>query len=170
MRNWIFLLIAAGAMPVPPPEMEQLRPFLAAAICSGQVEDSPFGPGHPTQGQMQAALAAGGFWVQVRYQEKKTRDNPQAVSAEERWSYDPALKKFVALLWDGYGGYGTGSSPGWEGDSFVWTGEVAMNGQRVPYRQTFTREQGGAIAETWEMQLNGAWAKINSSSCKRRGK
>ena len=170
MRNQIFLLLAASFAPGPPPELEQLKPFLATAVCTGQAEESPLGPAHTIKGQVSGSMDATGFWLQIRYVEKKTRDNPLATSAEERWSYDPAQKRFVALLWDGFGGYGLGTSPGWEGDNLVWTGEVVMNGQKLPYRQTFTREKGGAIAETWEMQLNGAWAKMTSGTCKPRGK
>lgn len=170
MRNQIFLLLAASFAPGPPPELEQLKPFLATAVCTGQAEESPLGPAHTIKGQVSGSMDPTGFWLQIRYVEKKTRDNPLATSAEERWSYDPAQKRFVALLWDGFGGYGLGTSPGWEGDNLVWTGEVVMNGQKLPYRQTFTREKGGAIAETWEMQLNGAWAKMTSGTCKPRGK
>jgi hypothetical protein len=170
MGNQIFLLLAATFAPAPPPELAQLKPFVAKAACTGQAEESLFGPAHKIQGQVSATMSPSGFWLQLRYVEKKTRDNPLASSAEERWGYDPALKKFVALLWDGFGGYGTGTSPGWEGETLIWTGEVTMNGQKLPYRQTFTREKGGAIAETWEMQLNGAWAKMTSGTCKPRGK
>jgi hypothetical protein len=179
MRNRIFPLLACGAaaafgqenaQPRRPTELAELRAFLLSASCRGQTEASPAGPAHETVGQASGSMSQSGFWLQLRYVEKKTRDNPLATSSEERWGYDPGLKKFVALLWDSFGGYGMGTSPGWEGDSLIWTGEMSMNGQKLPYRQTFTREKGGAITETWEMQTNGAWAKMTSGTCKPRGK
>ena len=181
MRNTIFLLLAAAAPPVPPPELLQLKPFLATLSCSGQVEESPLGPARSSQGTMTGKRDRPGFWVQIRYEEKRGAKHPLATSSEERWSYDPGQKRFIALLWDSFGGYGSGASPGWEGDSLVWTGEVTMNGQKVPYRQTFTREKDGSLDETWEMQINGAWnqgvnrdvrggawTRLTSGTCKPR--
>jgi len=181
MRNRIFPLLACAAAaafgqdnppqprPRPPAELAELKPFLASTSCAGETEASAVGPAHPTLGQAVGSMSQSGFWLQLRYVEKKTKDNPLATSSEERWSYDPGLKKYVALLWDSFGGYGTGTSPGWEGDTLTWTGEVSMNGQKLPYRQTFTRAKG-AMTETWEMQSNGAWAKLTSGTCKPRGK
>ena len=65
------------------------------------------------------------------------------------------------------GGYGMASSPGWEGDDFVWTGDAWMNGQKAPYRQTFTRAKDGSISEQWEIQIDGQWKKLTSGTCKK---
>ena len=159
MRN-IFILLAAAAAPVPPPELQQFRPFVGTSSCLSQVEESPLGPAHQARGSLTARRDRRAFWLQIRYQD------PDGAS-EERWSWDPGLKKFVALLWDSFGGYGQGTSPGWEGDNLVWTGEVSMNVQKMPYRQTFTRAKDGSISESWEMQMNGAWTKLTSGTCKR---
>ena len=110
MRNTIFLLLAAAAPPVPPPELLQLKPFLATLSCNGQVEESPLGPARSSQGTMTGKRDRPGFWVQIRYEEKRGAKHPLATSSEERWSYDPGQKRFIALLWDSFGGYGSGAS------------------------------------------------------------
>jgi hypothetical protein len=181
MRKWIFpLLLAAAAaaqeqaqeakkaqVPRPPPELEQLKPFIWSANCTGQDEESPFGPAHKTVGTAGGRKDPSGFWVLIHYQEKKTRENPAAVGADERWGYDPGAKKFVALVSDSMGGYGMATSPGWEGDDLVWTGDMYMNGQKTGYRQTFTRAKDGSISEMFEMQMDGQWKKLSSGSCKK---
>ncbi|HUJ24946.1 MAG TPA: DUF1579 family protein [Myxococcales bacterium] len=161
MRNWIFpLLLSAAAAPRPPPELEQLKPFLVSARCSGEVEESPFAAAHKTAGSMAGSRDRSGFWILIHYQEKGS-------SSDERWGYDPGAKKFVALLSDSMGGYGMGSSPGWEADDLIWTGDVYMNGQKMPYRQTFTLQKDGSISEQWEMQMDGQWKKLTSGACKK---
>ena len=166
VRNWIFPLLLSAAVPAAPRELEQLKPFLGAANCKGQVEESPFGPAHDTVGTMGGHKDPSGFWVLIHYAEKKTKENPAASSADERWGYDPGAKKYVALLSDSMGGYGMATSPGWDGDALVWTGEVTMNGQKLPFRQTFTKEKDG-ISELWEMQIDGQWKKLTSGACKK---
>jgi hypothetical protein len=43
-------------------------------------------------------------------------------------SYDPTMKRYVSVSVDDFGGYGLAYSPGWNGNTLVWTDKSAYDG------------------------------------------
>jgi hypothetical protein len=54
------------------------------------------------------------------------RSNP--VHSEMYFTYDPQAKMYVSTEMDDFGGYGFATSPGWQGNSMVWTDKSAQDG------------------------------------------
>ena len=51
-----------------------------------------------------------------------------AVNSDFYYTYDPQNKKYVAVEVDDFGGYGFATSPGWQGNTMVWTDKSAPDG------------------------------------------
>jgi Protein of unknown function (DUF1579) len=159
--------VLAQAPPPPAPEMAQLKPFDGMFSCTGQSPASPFGPAHKTQATVKGGADFGGYWFIVRYDEKKTAENPQPLSAQLTWGYDGTQKRFVGTCIDAFGTSCNLTSAGWQGDTMVWEGESTMGGQKMGFRDTFTRK-GTGILHKGEMQSEGKWVVLDEENCAKR--
>src|SRR6187401_2046588 len=70
---------APAGPPTPAPEMAQLKILEGRARCTGTQNASPFGPEHATRAIARAKIGLGGFWMTLRYDERKTKQNPNPV-------------------------------------------------------------------------------------------
>ena len=156
---------AAMPMPTPNPALDQLKFFAGNWQCAGTgyVE----GKGHPTSATVNSGWDLNGFFMSIRYEEKKTGVNPMPVTAVEQWGYSDELKKLVAGHVDSMGGYGTEATAGWEGDAMVWVGDDHMMGTRMPGRDTFVKHGDNQVTHLGELQQNGAWIKQDEETCYR---
>jgi len=70
---------------------------------------------------------------------------------------------------DNMGGYMTESSPGWEGDKMVMTGEGMMAGQKASVRDTITRKGDKEFVWATDMKMAGAadFAPMGEQHCKK---
>ncbi|HEV3075720.1 MAG TPA: hypothetical protein VHB47_14960, partial [Thermoanaerobaculia bacterium] len=125
------------------------------------------GKAHPTSATVNMGWDLNGFFMSLRYEEKKTGVNPMPVTAVEHWGYSDELKKLVAGHVDSMGGYGTETTAGWEGNTMVWVGDDHMMGMRVPGRDTFVKHGDNEVTHLGEIQQNGAWIKQDEESCYR---
>jgi hypothetical protein len=154
---------AAGEAPKPNPILkQQLQYFAGTWRCTGA---STMGKGHATTATATLAWELNGFFLNVRYQEKKTPVNPMPLTAVEHWGYSDELKKLVAGQVDNYGGYGTQATSGWEGDTMVWTGDYHSMGTKMPSRDTFVKKSEHELTHLGEVQMNGAWTKQDEETC-----
>jgi hypothetical protein len=156
---------AAMPMPTPNPALDQLKFFAGNWQCSGTGYLE--GKGHPTSATVSSAWDLNGFFMSIRYEEKKTGVNPMPVTAVEQWGYSDELKKLVAGHVDSMGGYGTEATAGWEGDALVWVGDDHMMGMRIPGRDTFVKHGDNQLTHLGEIQQNGAWIKEDEETCYR---
>lgn len=51
-----------------------------------------------------------------------------AVHSDTYYTYDAQNKKYVSVEVDDFGGYGLATSPGWQGNTIVWTDKSAPDG------------------------------------------
>lgn len=51
-----------------------------------------------------------------------------AVHSDTYYTYDPQNKKYISVEMDDFGGYGYATSPGWQGNTMVWTDKSAPDG------------------------------------------
>jgi hypothetical protein len=157
----------AASSPAPPPEIDQLKIFEGTAKCTGNQSASDFGPAHATTGVARGRRDLGGFWITIRYDERKTKANPNPVHALYALGYDPSAKQFLSNGFDGFGGRGTETSSGWEGDKLTFTGEYVVAGKKIGYRDTFTRKGEREIDHLGENQgADGKWVTLDQETCK----
>jgi hypothetical protein len=50
------------------------------------------------------------------------------VNMDQYYTYDMQSKKYVSVNLDDFGGYGFATSPGWQGNTMVWTDKSAPDG------------------------------------------
>ncbi|HXO28249.1 MAG TPA: hypothetical protein VOA80_12950 [Thermoanaerobaculia bacterium] len=156
---------AAMPMPMPNPALDQLKFFAGNWQCAGTGYLE--GKGHPTSATVNMGWDLNGFFMSLRYEEKKTGVNPMPLTAVEHWGYSDELKKLVAGHVDSMGGYGTEATAGWEGNTMVWVGDDHMMGMRMPGRDTFVKHGDNEVTHLGEIQQNGAWIKQDEESCYR---
>lgn len=166
---------AKPATPPPPAkpaaELSQLKYLEGDWTCTGKAFATPMSAEHPTRGHAHIKSELGGFWDHARYQEDKTAENPSPYEVEALWGYDAAARTFVAGSVDNMGAYGKSTSPGWSSDTFVFTGEMNMEGRKVPARDTFTRTSGGGLSHRGEVgNPDGSWMQTDEESCRKSGK
>jgi hypothetical protein len=156
---------AAMPMATPNPALDQLKFFAGNWQCAGTGYLE--GKGHPTTATVNMGWDLNGFFMNLRYEEKKTGVNPMPVIAVEHWGYSDELKKLIAGHVDSMGGYGTEATSGWDGNTLVWVGDDHMMGMRIPGRDTFVKHGDNEVTHLGEMQQNGAWIKQDEETCYR---
>jgi Protein of unknown function (DUF1579) len=162
---WLFAVPAFAQAPPPPaPEVAQLKAFDGTFSCTGQAPASPFGPAHKTEATVKGGADFGGYWFILRYDEKKTAENPHPTAAQLTWGYDGAQKKLVGNCIDSFGTICHETSAGWQGDTMVWEGEAIAGGQKTGVRDTFSRK-GTTIHHKGEMQSEGKWMVLDEETC-----
>jgi len=148
---------ASDPAPVPKPasELAELKYFLGTWHCEGNAPASPMGPAHRSRATVVTRVDLDGFWYSGTVREEKAAGNAHPMSGMFHETYDAAKKQFVMLWVDNFGGWSTETSPGWDGDKIVYSGEAAMGGEKVPVRDTFTKKGGNELVHSYEMTMSG---------------
>jgi hypothetical protein len=73
------------------------------------------------------------------------------------WGRDPVTGNFVRVLFDSGGGWGTVTSPGWEGATLRFEGEARGGGSVSAVRETITRRGPAEFDAVWEEKRDGVW-------------
>ena len=140
----VLLLVASSALgqqaPKPAPEMSQIKYFSGSWTCSGDAPASPFGPAHKTKTSMMLKSDLDGFWYDGTVAEMKTESNTQPVKGMMHLGYEAKGKQFVMVWLDNFGSWATEMSPGWQGDTMVWTGDQMVMGEKAGARDTFVKK------------------------------
>jgi hypothetical protein len=138
------LLVGSSALaqqaPRPAPAMSQIKYFAGSWACSGDAPASPFGAAHKTQSSVVLRLGVDGFWYSGTFTEMKTASNTQPAKGVFHLGYDAAGKQFVMTSVDNFGSWATEMSPGWQGDTMVWTGDQVTMGEKGGARDTFVKK------------------------------
>jgi hypothetical protein len=178
---WAIPVLAQGAKPArpapppPPPkpaaQLSQLRYFEGDWTCTGKAFATPLSAEHPTRAHVHIKNQLGGFWDHSRYQENRTSENTSPYEVAALWGYDEAGKQFIAGFVDNMGAFGKATSTGWSGETFIFTGETNMGGQKMPQRDTFTKTSGGGLSHRGEIgNPDGTWLKTDEETCRKSGK
>ncbi len=123
----------------PPVENDGLKMFVGSWTCEGTAN---LGPGKTVKVKATAKVKneLGGFWQSFVYTEKKTKDYPMAITAIGTWGWEAQSKKFVRGEFQSSGGYTTGTSTGWSGDSLTWDLETSNFMGKMSAKHTFTKK------------------------------
>ena len=169
----VLLLVAASALaqerPKPAPEMSQLKYFAGSWKCLGDAPASPFGPAHKTQSTQTVKSDLDGFWYAFTLAEMKTASNAQPVKGMAHIGYDAKGKQFMMMWADNFGTWSTEMSPGWQGDTMVWTGDQMMMDEKATARDTFVKKSDSEFTHKYELNMKGQWTPILDETCKKAG-
>lgn len=157
-----------AAMPQPDAKLRQLDFFAGSWQCSGMAAETPMAPAHATQAEVNSKWGMGGYWLPVTYAEKKTAENPMPFTFTGFFGYDKESQQFVVSGVDSMGGYSSGVSDGWSGDTMVFSGPWHMNGMTASGRDTFTKKGDKQMVHLGEIEMNGTWMKLGEETCTRK--
>ncbi len=71
----------------------------------------------------------------------------------------------MASWTDNFGGWGTQTSPGWDGKKLVLTGAYNIGGQKLAARDTFEQANTTTMAHLSELQAGKDWITLESETC-----
>jgi len=153
--------------PKPGPEIDHLKFFEGNWRCDGKVPAGPMGPEHGFKSTFKVKRDLDGFWYVAEYEQKKSKENPVPIRARAYFGYDGGTKKYVLSVFDNVGGIVLETSPGWEGERMIASGEGTAMGQRVGFRETFTKKAEKEMAWLGEMKMGKDWMVVGSDTCRR---
>ena len=159
---------AAEAPPAPKPaaEMANLKYFDGSWTCEGKANPGPMGPGGATKSSVTCKTDMNGYWQSGTV--KSTGGGmPGTMEGMFHMTFDPGAKQYVMVWVDNMGGWSQNSSPGWEGDKMVFTGEANMGGQKMSVRDVFVKNADGSLRHDWEGQVDGKWTPMGTETCKK---
>ena len=164
---------ATGAPPAPPAsphkpatELDQLKWLEGNWRCDGKAPAGPMGPEHPYKSTMKVKRELDGFWYVGEYEQKKSKDNPTAVKARSFIGFDPVAKKVISVGVDSFGG-AMQLAGAIEGDKITNEGEGTMGGQKMGFKETFTKTGDKSLTWHGELKMGKDWTVIGDDSCKR---
>jgi hypothetical protein len=160
---------AAGnaAPPKPAPELDHVKFFEGNWHCDGKAPAGPMGPEHGYKSTFKVKKELDGFWYIADYEQKKSKDNPMPIKARGFLGYDTGTRKFIFGGFDNAGGMVTETSAGWEGDKFVSSGEGTAMGQRIGFRETFTKKSDKELVWMGELRMGKDWIVVGNDTCKK---
>ena len=152
--------------PKPPAQLDQLKSFLGNWKCAGKQMATPmYGPEHAITGSASSKLEVDGFWQQITYEEKKSKEHP-GLRLVGLWGYDLGGKRFIRAFGSSMGGWDSATSVGFNGDKMVWTGDLSSPAGRMPFRQTFTKKGDKEWSFRLELNPQGSWIPLSDVTCK----
>jgi hypothetical protein len=162
-----------AAAPPPPPapkpavELDQLKFFETTWKCEGKQPAGPFGPEQTYKSSFKGKKDVDNFWLAFEYGQKKTKTHPLPIAAKGFMGYDPSTKKYVTTGVDNMGGFISETSTGWEGDKLVFAGDGQMGGQKISFRETYTKKGDKAMTWNGEMKMGKDWIPVGTDECKK---
>ncbi len=169
----VLLLVGSSALaqqaPKPATEMSQVKYFAGSWACSGDAPAGPFGPAHKTMSSLVLQSDLDGFWYDGTLTEMKTASNTQPVKGMAHLGYDATGKQYVMVWVDNFGTWATEMSPGWQGDTMVWTGDQMGLGEKAAARDTYVKKGDTEFTHKYELNMKGQWSAVLAETCKKAG-
>jgi hypothetical protein len=156
--------------PKPPAELDSVKWLEGNWHCDGKAPAGPMGPEHSYKSTMKIKRDLDGFWYLGEYEQRKSKDNPMAIKARSFIGFDPVAKKALAFGVDNVGGalqMSGGISLGALGDKIAWEGEGSMGGQKVGFKESFTKTGDRALTWHGEVRVGKDWVVVGEDTCKR---
>jgi len=164
-------VVAAAPPPPPAPkpasELDQLKMFEGTWRCDGKQPAGPMGPEQVYKSTFKGKKDVDNFWLAFAYNQKKSKVHTMPISAKGYLGYDPAAKKYVTLGVDNMGGSMSESSPGWEADKLTFSGDGQMGGQKISFRETYTKKSDKEMIWSGEMKMGKDWIPVGTDTCKK---
>jgi hypothetical protein len=152
----------------PPVENDGLKMFVGNWNCEGI---AMLGPGKTPKIKATAKVKneLDGFWQSFVYTEKKSKDYPMALTAMGTWGWEAQSKKFVRAEFQSTGGYVTGTSTGWVGDTLTWDLKLSNFLGNLTSKHMFTKKSDKEFVHKIEavMPSNPAPVTLFEVTCKK---
>jgi hypothetical protein len=157
----------AGAQDAFPSQLDQLSAFLGNGTCTGNLLAAK--SAHATSATYHSEKTLGGHWIVVRYDEEASSSNSKPFHVAQYFGYDPKAGHFVDVLVESFdGGYGAGTSSGWQGDVLTFENTDSTSGTQPVFRDVFTRRGGLVVSHTgYQRSKGGKWIRTDHETCKR---
>ena len=159
--------LAQEGPPKPAPELSQLKYFAGSWSCSGNAPAGPLGPAHQTKTSIMLKSDLDGFWYAGTVTEMKTASNPRPVKGMLHLGYDATSKQFLQFWLDNTGSWSTEMSPGWQGDTLVFTGDQMIMGEKATARDTLVKKSDTEFTHKFELTMKGQTSTIVEETCKK---
>ena len=87
------------------------------------------------------AISPDGYWLVTKTITGKVPWNPIAIANTEYVTYDRTTSRWLDISMDDFGAYDVSASPGWNGDTLVWTELVyqKLHGLNSSHLRTLTK-------------------------------
>jgi hypothetical protein len=140
-------------------EMQPLAFFLGEWNCEGEFIASK----KPIAAHISTTADLDGSWIAFRWTDRA----PSQFHALELFGYDKAAKHFTNFIHDNFGGVRLFHSPGWEAETFSWTGNMLSASDWPSERFVIERKSAKEFVITWETRKVGAdWNAGDRLTCK----
>jgi hypothetical protein len=165
------LLAAPVANPAPAapaaadPRIEVRKKVESLAVLSGQWScQGTFSNGSPIASRIAFTPEAEGAWLLVHHDDLP----PNQFHALEVWGFDDKAQQLAATFYDNFGGLRRFTSPGWNGQKLIWTGDTSNAQPPVTQRFVFQLDAPGQLVVTWEVKKGAAdWIAGDTLTCKK---
>ena len=143
----------------PAAENDAFKMFVGNWNCQGTAN---LGPGKTAKVKATAKVKndLGGFWQSFVYTEQKTKEYPMAITAMGTWGWDGQSKKLVRAEFQSGGGYVTGTSTGWSGDTLVWDLEISNFMGKMNAKHSFTKKSDKEFVHQIDAKMPGSPAPM----------
>jgi len=152
--------------PKPPAELDVIKWLEGNWHCDGKAPAGPMGPDHAYKSSMKVKRDLEGFWYVGEYEQRKSKDNPMAIKARSFLGFDPVAKKVITFGVDSIGG-ALQMSGAMEADKIASEGEGSMGGQKIGFKESFTKTGDRALTWHGEVRVGKDWVVVGEDTCKR---
>jgi hypothetical protein len=161
---------APPSAPKLPEQLSMEEWFVGSWICEGTQHDSPTGPAVKFTDKFTFKMALEGSWL--TYHIDQTQGPHQGKRTLIGWStWDANAKVHIRRDMNIGGSRLDVTTPGWNGDTLVFTGYMITGDEKLPVKHTFTKK--GDAAYDSALVMTGAEGKPvgwEEESCKKVGK
>jgi hypothetical protein len=141
-------------------ELQPLGYFQGSWTCEGVFPSS----GKSIASNMDFSSGLEGAWLAVQSDDVP----PNRFHARELWGYDKNAKGFRNFIFDNFGGARLFTSPGWDGDKLVWTGDAFANTDAPAQRFIFQKSSAQEFVVSWEVRKPLAdWSVGDRLTCRK---
>jgi hypothetical protein len=147
--------------------MDRLGLFVGTSTCKGALGIPP-ALSHPIERTIAGKKDIDDFWLFMRFEDARTKENPAPLLANYQIIYNPAHRQFEALWNDNLGRWFVQTSQGWRGDTIAFKGKFRVKNQITAIRDLFIRKSETEMVQKAEMQKNGGeWIPILDLTCRK---
>jgi hypothetical protein len=158
----------AGPPKAAPEFVGATKYFIGSWSCDGKMPAGPWGPEAKMTSKLGFKMDMNNFWMILDGEQKSMGAQPMTMSFRGNNSYDPSTKKLMRMDYDSMGGIMHMSSPGWEGNKLVFSGEGMMMGQKMKIRHTMTKKSDTEFASAFETAgADGKFSPMGDDVCKK---
>jgi hypothetical protein len=141
------------------PELQPLSFFIGHWDCSGEFTASK----KQISSRITISPDLDGSWLAFRWDDNA----PNVFHALELWGFDKSAHHFTNFIHDNFGGVRLFTSPGWDADTFIWTGDALANPPTANQRFVIERKPPSKFVITWQVRKpQSDWVTGDSLTCR----